>query len=119
MLGGEKKHIRMTKDFRVLFVLFELMVIGPERGEVRLSFLFGVEVVGWNIGVEIVAVEAEVLDVGKVDEGGRDLPSEVVFVKLELGEGGKYSELSRERAFEAIHVKVKIPEGGESAKLRG
>ena len=94
-------------------------MIGPERGEVFLDCLFGVEVVGWNVGVEIVVVEAEGLDVGKVREGGRDLPSEVVIVKVEMGEGGKCSELSRERTFEAIHEEVKMLEGGESADLRG
>ena len=102
------------------FVLLEHIVPGlRKRSDVLLGYLFVIDPAGWNFSVEIVVVEAEVSDVGKVHEGGRDLPSEVVFVKLELGEGGKYSELSRERAFEAIHVKVKIPEGGESAKLRG
>ena len=53
---------------------------------------------------KIVAKEAEVPDVAKVREGGRDVPSEVVILKEEIGEGVKCSELSRERAFEAIIV---------------
>ena len=77
---------------------------GPERGEVLLDFLFAME--GWNVGVEVVAVvvEAEFLEVGKVREGGRDLPIEVITIKVEMGESGKCSELSRKRAFEAIIV---------------
>ena len=81
----------------------EHIVTGLERGEVRLGLHFICDIsVRWNVGVEIVAVEAEDLEVGKVSEGGREFPSEVVFVKVESGEGGKCSELSRDRAFEAI-----------------
>ena len=29
--------------------------------------------VGWNVGVEIVVAEPDLLEVGKVWEGGRDL----------------------------------------------
>ena len=77
---------------------------GPERGEVPLGFPFAVDRYRLSVGVEIVVVEGEPYEVGKVREGGRDLPSEVVIVKEEFGEGGKRSELSRERAFEAIMV---------------
>ena len=85
-----------------VFGLLEHVVIGTERGEVLLDFHFATEV--WNVGIEIVVVEAEVPEVGKVREGGRDRPSEVVIVKVEIGEGGKCSELSRERAFEAAII---------------
>ena len=78
-------------------------MIGTERGEVLLGFLL-IEAIGRKVGVEIVAVEAEVIDVGEVREGGRDIPSEVVLFKGEIDEGGKCSELSRERAFESILV---------------
>ena len=99
--------------------LFVSGVIGPQRGEVLLGFLFGLDKVGWNVGVEIVAAKIEVVEVGKVREGGRELPSEVVFVKEEMIKSGKCSELSRERAFEAIIDEPKRFEGGESADLRG
>ena len=74
-----------------------------ERGQV-LAGVLAKDKAWWNIGVEVVVVEVEVLKVGKVHEGGRNLPCEVVIVKVEAGEGGKRSELSRERAFEAIIV---------------
>ena len=101
----------------VVVVLLEHIVIGPERGEVLLGFFFIIDVGGWNVGGEIVAVEAERLEVGKVREGGRDLPSEVIIVKVEDGESSKCSELSRERVFETITVEPKTAEGGEFAGL--
>ena len=94
-------------------------MVGLERGEVLLGFRFGKDRVGRNVGVKIVAVEVEALEVGKLREGRRDLPCEVVIVEVEFGEGGKCSELSRERAFEAIIFDPKMLEGGESADLRG
>ena len=103
----------------VFNVLLEHFVSGPERDEVLLGLHFLCDIYGWNVGVEIVASEGELLKVDKVREGGRDFPCEVIIVKIETGEGGKCSKLSRERAFEAIIAEMKKAEGGESADLRG
>ena len=88
--------------FCLFLVSLERIESGPERGEVRMGFLFPCDTSGWNVGVEIVVVKAECPNVGKVREGGRDLPCEIIIAKVETGEGGKCSELSRERAFKAI-----------------
>ena len=94
-------------------------MIRPECGEESLGSRWVPDQVGWNISVEVVAVEVQGLEVGKAREGGRDLLREVIIGEAENGEGVKCSELSRERAFEAIFFKVKFLEGGESASLRG
>ena len=74
--------ICMTTGLCFCFVLLEHNVTGAEGGEVRLSLLPTNRAVR-NVGVEVVLAEAEVLDVSKVREGGRDLPSEVVLIEVE------------------------------------
>ena len=62
-------------------------MIGPELGEVLLGVLF-MKIPAGNASGPIVVAKGEHLDVGKVREGGRDLPREVILVKAETVQGG-------------------------------